>query len=112
MIFNAHNNCDLNMKSILICVLLFSTICRSQSDTARIFTRQDTLRGSLGPGRTWWDVKYYDLQIDVDITNRKITGHNKMRFSVLHPESSPVMQLDLQEPMIITGITDVDQKPL
>ena len=31
-------------------------------------TRADTLRGSNGPARSWWDVMYYDLNVAIDKT--------------------------------------------
>ena len=29
------------------------------------YDRADTLRGSIGPGRAWWDVTFYDLHVAV-----------------------------------------------
>src|SRR5205807_5285728 len=34
----------------------------SAQDTTR-FTHADTLRGSIGPGRNWWGVAFYDLHV-------------------------------------------------
>ena len=33
----------------------------SAQRTPRQFTHADTLRGSNGPGRAWWDASFYDL---------------------------------------------------
>lgn len=69
---------------------------------AQPFTRQDTLRGSVTPERVWWDLSYYDLAIDFDVNKKFIKGTNTIYFNVLAPHS--IMQIDLQEPLKITGI--------
>ncbi|MTI88929.1 MAG: M1 family metallopeptidase [Balneolaceae bacterium] len=67
------------------------------------FTRQDTLRGTITEERAWWDLTYYHLDIAVDIENRSISGSNTIQYKVLEPYQ--VMQVDLQEPMEITRVT-------
>ncbi len=67
------------------------------------FTRQDTLRGSITPERAWWDLNYYHLDVAVDIKNQSLSGSNLIKYTVLEPHQ--VMQIDLQEPMEITKIT-------
>ncbi|RTL56138.1 MAG: M1 family peptidase [Sphingobacteriales bacterium] len=74
----------------------------------KTFTRQDTLRGSLGPERTWWDVTHYTIDVKPDINNKTITGKNGIDFKVLKPGKK--MQIDLQEPMQIDKITYKDQQ--
>ena len=62
-----------------------------------VFTKQDTLRGSITPEREWWDLTYYHLDIKVDPDNKFISGKNTIQYKVL--ESDSVMQIDLQPPM-------------
>ncbi len=66
-------------------------------------TRQDSLRGSITPERAWWDLTYYDLYMSVDIKSRSINGSNTIYYKVL--KSNDRMQIDLQDPMNITKIT-------
>ncbi len=68
------------------------------------FTKQDSLRGSITPERAWWNLERYDLFVAVDIDNKFIQGTNTITYSVL--ESQQRMQIDLQEPMKITRVTD------
>lgn len=69
------------------------------------FTQQDTLRGSVGPGRIWWDVKHYHLSVTPDYAAKTITGKNTIRFTRVWPVSAgSYMQIDLQEPMLIDSI--------
>ncbi len=62
-----------------------------------IFTRQDTLRGSITPERAWWDLLYYHLDIIVKPSDSTISGTNTVTYKVLKP--ARIMQIDLQEPM-------------
>jgi aminopeptidase N len=65
------------------------------------FTRQDTLRGSIGPGRLGWNVLHYDITVQPDYATKTITGKNIIRF---YDEGAKLMQVDMQEPMIIDSI--------
>ena len=75
-----------------------------------VFTHQDTLRGSITKERAWWDLKYYHLDIKVNPSEKTITGSNTVRYTVLQEYNK--MQIDLQEPMQITKVTQdgKDQK--
>ncbi|RTZ06990.1 M1 family peptidase [Flavobacterium bomense] len=64
-----------------------------------IFTRQDTLRGSITKERAWWDVKQYHLDIKVNPADSTISGSNTIKYQVVQEYNS--MQIDLQNPMEI-----------
>src|SRR6187402_3919591 len=70
------------------------------------FTRQDSLRGKITKERSWWDLKHYDLNVKVNPADSTITGSNTIQYKVLKPYN--VMQIDLQNPMEITKITQND----
>src|ERR1700733_12199632 len=74
---------------------------------AQPFTHADTLRGTNGPGRSWWDATKYDLHVKFNLEDSTISGFNIINFRVLKPGS--VMQIDLQEPLIIDSIK-IDMK--
>jgi len=64
------------------------------------YTHADTLRGSNGRGRDWWDVRKYDLYVKFDTAQQSISGSNRIFFTTLGtPHDS--MQIDLQEPMVL-----------
>lgn len=65
-----------------------------------VFTKADTLRGSLNENRTWWDVLYYSIGVTPDFTQRTIKGKVDISFKVLRPGKT--MQIDLQEPLQLT----------
>ncbi|HWH62575.1 MAG TPA: hypothetical protein VNS50_04855, partial [Ginsengibacter sp.] len=69
---------------------------------AQHYTHADTLRGSNGPGRDWWDATKYDLHVKFNLEDSTISGYNIISFKVLKPGST--MQIDLQEPMEIDSV--------
>lgn len=66
-------------------------------------SRADTLRGSIGPHRSWWDVERYDIRVRPHFEERSITGRTTIFFRVLSPGRR--MQVDLQQPMVVDSIT-------
>lgn len=85
--------------SLLILSLLAFNFCFAQQ---KEFTHQDTLRGTITPERSWWDLTYYHLSVAVDIPNRSISGSNVIQYKVLKPHNT--LQIELQEPLKITKI--------
>jgi aminopeptidase N len=96
------------MKRTLRQVLFAALVLMTHTLPAQPFTRQDTLRGSISPERAWWDLSYYDLAIEFDISKKSIKGTNTMYFFVTIPHQ--VMQIDLQEPLKITHVDYKGQK--
>lgn len=64
------------------------------------FTAQDTLRGSIGEFRAWWDVEHYNIEFEANDVEKSIRGFNEITFNVL--KAGKRMQIDLQEPMQLT----------
>ena len=81
-------------------ILLFTLIY--SCSYAQNFSQKDTLRGFLSPDRTWFDVTYYHLTLEVDMDQKTIKGFNDIRFTVL--ENSNRMQLDLFENLTIDRV--------
>ncbi|PZX92680.1 M1 family peptidase [Flavobacterium aquariorum] len=93
------------LKPLLI-VFLISNGIQAQGLLGKsdaVFTRQDSLRGNITRERVWWDVKHYDLDVKVNPVDSTITGSNVIQYKVLQPYN--VMQIDLQNPMEITKVT-------
>jgi len=66
------------------------------------YTHADTLRGSDGPARAWWDVQFYDLHTRVNPRDSSISGWNGITYRVLQPARE--MQIDLQVPLQVDSI--------
>lgn len=88
------------MKNILLALSLLLSIVNC---ALAQFTHQDTLRGTITPERSWWDITYYHLSVKVDIANKSISGSNVIQYKVLKPNT--LLQIELQEPLNITKIT-------
>ena len=92
--------------SIFFIVFLISNTVNAQELLGKkeaVFTKQDTLRGSITKERAWWDVKYYHLDIKVNPADSTISGSNTIRYKVLNSYNR--MQIDLQEPLKIFKVT-------
>ena len=55
------------------CILLLATLLAlpAAAQEPPTFTRADTLRGTHGPERSWWDVTFYDLHVRVSPADAK-----------------------------------------
>lgn len=98
-----------------ISTLFFATSVLTISVDAQIFknnivyTHQDTLRGSIGPGRDWWDVMQYNISTEPDYTAKSIKGAVQIVFNVTKPGANKIMQIDLQQPLEIDSIIFLNQ---
>jgi aminopeptidase N len=70
----------------------------------RKFTHQDTLRGSIGTERAWWDVLHYDIAVEPDFNTKTIKGKTTIQFKVLPNRKSDYLQIDLQKPLTVDSI--------
>ncbi|WP_158727900.1 MULTISPECIES: M1 family metallopeptidase [unclassified Flavobacterium] len=97
------------MKKYLSSIFISFLLCNSVNaqglldQKTPLFTRQDTLRGSITKERAWWDVKRYHLDIKVNLKDSTITGSNTIKYQVVQEYNS--MQIDLQNPMNIYKVT-------
>ena len=84
--------------SVLLAVFYFLPVrAQYQAPANKLFTHQDTLRGSITPERAWWDLTYYHLDIVVNPSDSSIYGTNTITYRVI--KSARLMQIDLQEPL-------------
>jgi aminopeptidase N len=85
-----------NKYFLLIILVILPVLSFSQNVK---FTHQDTLRGTIGPARSWWDLIYYHLDITVNPGDSTINGTNTVYYRVIKPAG--VMQIDLQPPLAL-----------
>jgi aminopeptidase N len=92
----------------LVTLAFFSAAVAGGGDAAaqrrppRTFTHADTLRGSNGPGRAWWDATFYDLHVAVSPADSSIRGWNAITYRALKPSAE--MQIDLQVPLEVDSM--------
>ena len=92
-------------KKFYIITLLSTFFMNGQTglfENKETFTRQDSLRGTITPERSWWDLKHYHLAVQVFPETKRIKGSNIISFEVLN--AANIMQIDLQEPLNITKV--------
>lgn len=87
---------------LLACSLAAPLCCPAQSPPA-VPTHADTLRGSLTPERTWWDVQRYDITIRPDFSTKTCVGNDLITYKVVG-DLQPAMQVDLQAPLHIDSV--------
>src|ERR1700743_2385103 len=49
----------------------------------RKFTHADTLRGSNGPERSWWDIQRYDITVKPDYPTKTTIGNDLITYKVV-----------------------------
>ncbi len=89
------------MKKITIAFCLSFILFNVMSQP---FTHADTLRGSNGPGRSWWDVTKYNLYVKFNFSDSIINGYNIISYKEIQKDHIDYFQIDLQEPMIIDSV--------
>lgn len=97
------------MKRIIpaLCFGLFASMAFAQLGMPHSsFSHADSLRGSIGEYRAWWNVVSYDVSVRPDYDTRSITGITQIAFDAIEPGQR--MQIDLQQPLVVDSIeTDV-----
>uniref|UniRef100_UPI004047B65E M1 family metallopeptidase n=1 Tax=Algoriphagus sp. TaxID=1872435 RepID=UPI004047B65E len=93
---------NLKFTQYILAGALGSLLLLSNSTFAQ-YGRTDSLRGGLGPERSWWDLKHYDLSVEIIPSKKYIKGSNKISYQVKN--EAKLLQLDLQEPLAVTSIT-------
>ena len=96
------------MKKLFLALISYTLLnvqCTAQPLNQKgTFTHQDTLRGSIGPEREWWDVLHYDIHVTPDYEARSITGETTIQYKVIKDKYSDYLQIDLQKPLKIDTI--------
>ncbi|MFN2261868.1 MAG: M1 family metallopeptidase [Psychroflexus sp.] len=94
------------MKRIYIFIFIFCPLLTIHAQLLggknEQFSEADTLRGSLRPERTAFDVLSYNLDIKIDPEKRSISGFNDIEFKVV--EDTKKIQIDLFENMNVDSI--------
>ena len=92
-------------KFLVVAFLLTGSFVYAQlGQPKENFTHADTLRGSLNPERTWWNVLRYDIEVTPDYNSKTIIGRTTITYKVLSKSHTAFMQIDLQQPLMIDSI--------
>lgn len=91
-----------SLRFYILLLLVVPAITSEAQNYVPVFTRQDTLRGSITPERKWWDLVYYHLNVTVNPADSTLKGSNTILYKVV--DAGKRMQIDLQNPMKITSV--------
>src|ERR1700691_720737 len=91
------------MRKLLILIPLIVPLIGLAQSPPAVPTHADTLRGSLTPERTWWDVQRYDITVRPDYLHKTTVGNDLITYKVVG-RVQPAMQLDLQAPLHIDSV--------
>lgn len=85
------------MRKLIFILMMIPAVLKAQE-----FTLADTLRGTLSPVRSCFNVTYYDLNLKVDVENKHLSGVNHIYFKTI--EDFDKIQLDLFANMKIDSV--------
>lgn len=88
------------LKMTLLLLMPLSIMAQKASTT--LFTKADSLRGSITPERAWWNLLHYDIQVRPNLVDKTIQGSVTVQFKVLKKGNR--MQIDLQQPLGIDSV--------
>lgn len=97
------------MRFLILGAALVAAPLATTAQTPRVFGHADTLRGSNGPGRAWWDATFYDLHVTVNPADSSVGGRNGITYEVLGRATE--MQIDLQMPLAVDSMVQ-EGRPL
>lgn len=89
------------MMSFFICVVTVTFVAAQNQKT---YTQSDTLRGTLTPERSWWNVTRYDITVQPDYLQKTLKGSNIISFTATENNAGKKMQIDLKEPLAIDSV--------
>jgi aminopeptidase N len=88
------------MKQLTIFISIF--FIGFNATAQPIFTKADTLRGSLNENRDWFDVQRYAISVSPNFETKTIQGSVVWESKVLNKNKQ--LQIDLQQPLIIDQV--------
>lgn len=72
------------MKKLLFILAIIFSISAVQAQMLgknQVNSRADSLRGTLTPLRTCYDINYYHLDVKIDIDQKSVSGSNEFAFT-------------------------------
>ena len=85
------------------------TYLAGQTISKKAAHSKESIPFNIQKERTWWNLLHYTIAITPDYNQKFIKGTNRLKFAVLRTDRT--LQIDLQEPMRITGV-DWENKTL
>lgn len=93
------------MKKIYVLALILACLAVKTSFSQApntLFSRADSLRGTLNEFRSSYDINYYHLNVKLDIENKFISGSNLFKFTAVNDIKT--LQFDLFDHLVIEKV--------
>ncbi len=84
--------------SLIVLLIALTTLSNAQP----IFSKADTLRGTLNENRNWFDILKYDISVTPHFETKSIEGVVRWTAKVVKPARQ--IQIDLQQPLILDSV--------
>jgi len=91
-------------KKIILLFTFIASFCFAQNP----INKKDSLLGVLSPARTCYDVKYYDLRLQINPDKKSIKGSNTITYQI--QEDTKLLQIDLEPSLKIIAIQQNKKK--
>ncbi len=93
------------MRQTTAFLLIAAFAVPAAAQTPRTFTHADSLRGSFtSPGRSWWDVTFYDLNVRINPADSTVRGSNRISYRVTSAAARSELQVDLMMPLEVDSM--------
>lgn len=93
------------MKFIRLNILFLTSLCcylLSFTVVAQAYSHADSLKGTYGKSRSWWDLNHYALDVTFSPSDSSISGCNTISYEVIAVANQ--LQLDLMQPMQLDSV--------
>jgi aminopeptidase N len=97
----------MNHKYIKLIFFFFTVI---SNNAQAQYTAADTLRGTNGINRKWWNITKYEIMVEPNLENQSIGGEVFITFDLIGKYDGQMMQIDMQQPMQIDSFDFVGIK--
>jgi aminopeptidase N len=91
-------------KKIILLFTFIASFCFAQNP----INKKDSLLGVLSPARTCYDVKHYDLRLQINPDKKSIKGSNTITYQI--QEDTKLLQIDLEPSLKIIAIQQNKKK--
>lgn len=92
------------LTALLLAAMLAPATAGAQLQQHRLhFTHADTLRGTNGPYRAWWDATHYEVTVQPEFAARRIEGTTRITFRAV--AQGQRLQIDLQQPLEVRSVS-------
>lgn len=109
----SHQYCITMLKRFIVIYLISGIVlpaANAQQQVQKVYTKADSLRGSITRERAWWDVVRYDIDFAPDYLAKTITGSNQISYRVVKNNGNTRMQIDLKDPLLIDSVVQNGHK--